>query len=211
MAETPKNYYKAGVILLTALSQLEDDIKHNYENGDIHQRALANIAGLQSDLFSSYIVLLREDEKGPLVGRSVILRSILENQGSILHIKDNEDRADAYLGYVEKIAQQVKNNVEGIKTKDEDLVWSKSKIKQRVSLLNANAGRLYDMLSNFSHGNNVQYFLNTKTLTDAYIKAIDSYFVGLFIGFLAEIGIGLAMADSKRRLVFDAIDQAKIF
>jgi hypothetical protein len=65
------------------------------------------------------------------------------------------------------------------------------------------------MLSNFSHGNNIQYFLNTKILTDGYIKAIDSYYIGLFIGFLAELGIGLVMPDSKRKLVFDAIDQAK--
>ena len=52
MPDTPTNYYKAGITLLTALAQLEYDIKHNYENGDVHQRALANIAGLQSDLLN---------------------------------------------------------------------------------------------------------------------------------------------------------------
>lgn len=50
--------------------------------------------------------------------------------------------------------------------------------------------------------------MNTEELTIAYIEAIDSYFVGLFIGFMAELGIGLDMPDKKRKLVFDAIDQA---
>jgi len=74
-------------------------------------------------------------------------------------------------------------------------------------LIEDNAGRVYNTLSNFTHGNNVQYFFNTEVLTDAYIKAIDSYFVGMFIGFMMELGIGLGMEDSKRKLVFDTIDR----
>lgn len=201
------HYYRSGIKLLTVLAQLEDDLKHNYEKGDISQKALANVAGLQADLFSSYLVLLSEDEKGPLVGRSIILRSILENQGTILHIKDKPERAEAYLAHVNKMHQQVRNHVEGRKTAKEDLVWSESTIKDRVKLIEDNAVRVYDTLSNFTHGNNVQYFLDTKKLTDAYIKAIDSYFVGVFIGFLAELGIGLEMDDSKRKLVFDTLAQ----
>jgi hypothetical protein len=200
-------YYESGMELLAALAELRGDLKHNYEKGDIHQRALANIAGLQSDLFASYLVLLGEDEKGPVVSRSVILRSILENQGAILHIKSSQKRAEAYLNHVNKLHQQVRDHVEGRSTNEEDLIWSASRIKQRVSLIDQGAVRLYDTLSNFSHGNNVQYFFDTKKITNAYIKAIDSYFIGLFIGLLAELGVGLHMEDIKRKLVFDAIDR----
>lgn len=119
-------YYEAGMKLTRALAELEPDIKHSYRQGDINQRALANIAGLQGDLTSSYIVLLGKNEKGPLIGRAVVLRAILENQGAILHIKGSEERATKYLDHVDKIQQQVRNHVEDRKTPEEDLVWSKS-------------------------------------------------------------------------------------
>src|ERR1700733_3161099 len=89
-----KYQYGAGKILLEALAELEDDLKRNYEKGTVQQRALANIAGLQGDLFSSYLILVWQ---GTLVGRSVILRSILENQGNILHLKGNDKRPKDYL------------------------------------------------------------------------------------------------------------------
>lgn len=199
-------YYIRSIKLLRVLSKLESDIRDNYQNGNICQRALANIAGLQCDLFTSYIVLLGEDEDGPIVGRSVILRSILENQGSLLHIKDNERRSDSFLGYVEKIEQQVNDMFTGNRAIDEDMNWSSSTISQRVLLIDKSTPRLYNMLSNFTHGNNVQYFINTPELTEAYTKAIDSYFIGIFIGFLAEIGIGLDMKDTNKQLIFDVID-----
>lgn len=197
-------YYESGIKLLETLSELESDLKYNYEHGDISQQALANIAGLQCDLFGSYIILLGADEKGPIVGRSVVLRSILENQGIIHHIKGDSTRAKAYLDHVEKIQLQTKNHVNGIETLHKDFVWSTSTIQHRVSLVGDSASRLYDTLSNFSHGNNVQHFLDTKVLTDSYIKAIDSYFVGLLIDFLAEIAIDLNMDHLKRKRVFDA-------
>src|SRR5438046_1112794 len=127
-------HYNPGIKLLSALAKLEDDLKHNYENGNMSRKALANVAGLQADLFSSYLVLLSEDEKGPLIGRSVILRSILENQGTILHMKGKPNRAEAYLAHVEKMQQQVRNHFEGKKSPEKDLVWSKSTIKDRVML-----------------------------------------------------------------------------
>lgn len=57
-------------------------------------------------------------------------------------------------------------------------------------------------------GNNIQYFMDTEEVLNAYLKAIDSYFVGMFIDFMAELGIGLDMPDEKRKLVFDAIERA---
>ena len=197
--------YKAGRILLEALAELEEDIKFNYEKGTVQQRALANIAGLQGDLFSSYLILLWQ---GPLIGRSVVLRSILENQGNILHIKGSDTRSESYLGFVNKMRQQVEDRVEGRKTPEADQKWSSSKSSQRVGKIDPTAERLYAALSDFVHGNNVQYFMDTKEITDSYIKAIDSYFVGLFIGFMAELGAGLEMTDEKRKMVFDAIDRA---
>jgi hypothetical protein len=198
-------YYDVAYILLEALAELEDDIKYNYEKGTTQQRALANIAGLQGDLFSSYLILLHH---GPIIGRSVILRSILENQGNILHLKGNDKRSGSYLAFAKKIRQQVKERVEGKKASEGDTTWSSSKSSQRVSKIDDNAGRLYATLSDFVHGNNVQYFMNTEEITSAYIKAVDPYFVGLFIGFMAELGVELDMSDAKRRLVFDTIDRA---
>lgn len=200
-----KHQYDAGRILLEALAELEEDLKRNYETGTVQQRALANIAGLQGDLFSSYLILLWQ---GTLIGRSVILRSILENQGNILHIKGSGERSKDYLDFAEKMHKQLKNRIEGKKSEDKDLIWSESKSSQRVSKIDDTAIRLYDTLSDFVHGNNVQDYMNSEKLTIAYIEAIDSYFVGLFIGFMAELGIGLDMLDKKRKLVFDAIDRA---
>lgn len=200
-----KHRYGAGRTLLEALAELEDDLKRNYETGTVQQRALANIAGLQGDLFSSYLILLWQ---GPLIGRSVILRSILENQGNILHIKGNDERSKDYLDFVEKMHKQLKDRIEGKKTGKKDLKWSESRSSQRVSKIDDTAVRLYDTLSDFVHGNNVQDYMNTEELINAYVEAIDSYFVALFIGFMAELGIGLDMPDQKRKLVFDAIDQA---
>jgi hypothetical protein len=205
-----RQYYSTSVKLLTALMQLQDDLKHNYEEGDANQKALATIALLQVDLFSSYILLLREDEKGYIVGRAVILRTILENQGAILHIKDNSERAESYLAHVEKIQKQVIDHINGVKTAEEDLVWSTSKIKHRVELIDDSAGRLYDMLSNFTHGNNTLYFFYTKELTEGFIKAIDAYFIGMFIGLLAELAVGLDMDDAKRLGTFDATKEARV-
>lgn len=202
---TSKHQYGAGRILLEALAELEDDLKRNYETGTAQQRALANIAGLQGDLFSSYLILLWQ---GTLIGRSVILRSILENQGNILHLKGSDKRSKDYLDYVIKMHKQLKNRIEGKKTEDQDLRWSESKSSQRISKIDDTAVRLYDTLSDFVHGNNIQDYMNREDMTVAYIEAIDSYFVGLFIGFMAELGIGLDMPDEKRRLVFDAIDKA---
>lgn len=201
-----KNYI-AGVKLLAVLAELEDVLKHNYEKGDINQRTLANIAGLQADLFSSYVILLNENENGPLISRSIILRAILENEGAILHIKGNVDGATRYLSHVEKMQQQVKNHIKGIKTPEGDLAWSSSKIAQRIGLIHETAPRLYDTLSNFAHGNNVQYFFGTKEITTAYIKAIDSYWVSMFIDFMAELGVGLDMDGAKRKLIFDTIKE----
>jgi hypothetical protein len=200
-----KHQYGAGRTLLEVLAELEDDLKRNYETGTVQQRALANIAGLQGDLFSSYLILLWQ---GTLIGRSVILRSILENQGNILHVKGNDVRSKDYLDFAEKMHKQLKDRIEGNKTEEKDLKWSQSKSSQRVSKIDDTALRLYDTLSDFVHGNNVQDYMNTEELTSAYIEAIDSYFVGLFIGFMAELGIGLDMPDEKRKLVFDAIDKA---
>lgn len=202
---TSKHQYGAGRKLLEALAELEDDLKRNYETGTAQQRALANIAGLQGDLFSSYLILLWQ---GTLIGRSVILRSILENQGNILHLKGNDKRSKDYLDFVIKMQKQLKDRIEGKKTEDKDLKWSESKSSQRISKIDDTAVRLYDTLSDFVHGNNVQDYMNTKEMTVAYIEAIDSYFVGLFIGFMAELGIDLDMSDEKRKLIFDAIDQA---
>lgn len=197
--------YKAGHILLSALSELEDDLKYNYENGTTQQKALANIAGLQGDLFSAYLILLWQ---GPLVGRSIILRSILENEANIHHVKDNDQRSANYLDYVHKMRKQVKDRVEGKKTSEDDRKWSSSTIENRVSAINDTSGRLYDTLSDFVHGNNVQYFIDTPEFTEAYINAIDSYFVGMFIDFMAELGIGLEMSEQKRKDIFNAIDRA---
>lgn len=198
-------YYEAAYILLEALSKLEEDIKVNYENGDISRRALANIASLQGDLISSYLLLL---DQGAVIGRSVILRSILENQGNILHLKGNIKRSKNYLAFVEKMHIQLKNRVDGIKNCGDDMKWTDSFSVQRVGLIDSSAVRLYDTLSDFVHGNNVQDFMNTQEITEGYIKAIDSYFVGLCIGFMAELGIGLDMSDEKKEMILDAIDKA---
>lgn len=205
MTDNVKRYHIPGHILLSALAELEVDLKHNYEKGTTQQRALANIAGPQGDLFSSYLILLWQ---GPLVGRSVVLRSILENQGNIVHTKGSDVRSESYLKYADKMRQQAKNRVASIKTSDEDLKWSRSDISTRVSKVDESSKRLYDTLSDFVHGNNVSGYMNTPEFTDAYITAIDSYFVGLFIGFMAELGIGLELSDEKRKLIFDAIYKA---
>ena len=71
LPDNSKLSYKAGHILLSTLAELEEDLKHNYENGNIQQKALARVAGLQGDLFSSYLISLWQ---GPLVGRTIVLR-----------------------------------------------------------------------------------------------------------------------------------------
>jgi hypothetical protein len=146
--------------------------------------------------------------QGTLIGRSVILRSILENQGNILHIKGNDKRSKDYLDFVVKMHKQLKNRIEGKKTENKDQRWSRISSTKRISKIDDTAARLYGTLSDFVHGNNVQDYMNSEELTLAYIEAIDAYFVGLFIGFMAELGIGLDMPDKKRKLIFDAIDKA---
>lgn len=144
----------------------------------------------------------------PIIGRSVVLRSILENEANIHHIKGSDKRSKSYLDYVQKMHKQLKNRLEGKKTTQDDFRWSTSTVENRLTSMNDTAGRLYGTLSDFVHGNNIQYFMDTEEVLNAYLKAIDSYFVGMFIDFMAELGIGLDMSDEKRRLVFDAIKRA---
>lgn len=206
LPDNSKLSYRAGNILLSALAELEDDLKHNYENGNMQQKALARIAGLQGDLFSSYLILLW---RGPLIGRTVILRSLLENEGNLLHIKGDDIRSQAYIEYTDKIQSRVKDRASKKKINNADYKWTTSKVEHRVKLFpDANVLNVYDWLSDFVHGNNLQDFMNTQPLTDAYIKAIDSYFVAVFIDFMRKLGIGLDMADEKRNLVFKAIKEA---
>lgn len=206
LPDASKISYKAGRILLTTLAGLEEDLKNNYENGTIQQKALARIAGLQGDLFSSYLILLWQ---GPLVGRTVILRSLLENEGNLLHVKGSDRRSQAYIEYTNKIQSRVKDRASKKKINNADYRWTTSKVEHRIKLFpDDNVLSVYDWLSDFVHGNNLQDFINTQPLTDAYIKAIDSYFVAVFIDFMREIGMGLDMADEKRKLVFEAIKEA---
>lgn len=198
--------YQAGHIFLTALAELEEDLKHNYEKGNIQQKALARIAGLQGDLFSSYLILLWQ---GPLVGRTVILRSLLENEGNLLHVKGSDRRSQAYIEYTDKIQSRIKDRASKKKINNAEYKWTTSKVEHRIKLFpDDNVLSVYDWLSDFVHGNNLQDFMNTQPLTDAYIKAIDSYFVAVFIDFMREIGIGLDITDEKRNLVFKAIKEA---
>ena len=206
LPENSKLSYKAGHILLSALAELEGDLKHNYEKGNIQQKALARIAGLQGDLFSSYLILLWQ---GPLVGRTVILRSLLENEGNLLHIKGNNVRSQAYIEYADKIQARVKDRASKKKINNTDYMWTTSKVEHRIKLFpDKNVLSVYDWLSDFVHGNNLQDFMNTQPLTDAYIKAIDSYFVAVFIDFMSELGIGLDIADERRNLIFRAVKEA---
>lgn len=206
LPDNSKVSYQAGHILLTNLSELEEDLKHNYENGNIQQKALARIAGLQCDLFSSYLILLWQ---GPLVGRTVILRSLLENEGNLLHVKSSDRRSQAYIEYTDKIQSRVKDRASKKKTNNADYKWTTSLVEHRIKLFpDKNVLSVYNWLSDFVHGNNLQDFMNTQPLTDAYIKAIDSYFVAIFIDFMSELSIGLDMTDEKRILVFKAIKEA---
>lgn len=206
LSDASKTSYQAGHILLSALAELEEDLQHNYEDGSIQQKALARIAGLQGDLFSSYLILLWQ---GPLVGRSVILRSLLENEGNLLHIKGSDCRSRAYIEYIDKLESRLKDRSAKKQTNNTDYRWTTSSVEQRIKLFpDKNVLNVYDWLSDFVHGNNLQDFINTKLLTDAYIKAIDSYFVAVFIDFMSELGIGLSMVDKNRELVFRAIKEA---
>jgi len=198
--------YRAGYILLSALAELEDDLKHNYERGSIQQMALSRIAGLQGDLFSSFLILLWQ---GPLIGRSVVLRSLIENQGSILHIKKNDKRSKQYLEYAGKISNRTKDRATGKAADKANYKWTNSSVEQRTALyFDKNIKNVYDMLSDYVHGNNTQDFLNTKEITDAYIKAVDSYFVAVFIDFMRELFVGLDMGDDKRVMIMEAIKSA---
>jgi len=206
LSDNSKISYRAGHILLSTLAELEEDLKHNYENGNIQQKALARIAGLQGDLFSSYLILLWQ---GPLVGRSIILRSLLENEGNLLHVKANDRRSQAYIEYTDKIQNRVKDRANKKKISNANYMWTTSKVEHRVKLFpDDNVLSVYDWLSDFVHGNNLQDFINTPLLTDAYIRAVDSYFVAVFIDFMRELGIRLDMSDEKRNLVFKAIKKA---
>ncbi len=193
--------------MLSLLADLEKDLKRNYKSSNLNHRALASIAALQCELFTTYTVFLGGEYEEGIITKSVILRTILENQGSIMHIKNNISRAKNYLDYVYKMRLRIKNNVENKKTLKKDSKWSESEISQRVSLINDNATRLYDMLSNFTHGNNVLDLLNDKKLYDGYVNAIDSYFIGLFMGLLAELAVGLELKDEKRKQIFDVINE----
>ncbi|TXG76675.1 hypothetical protein E6P97_03135 [Patescibacteria group bacterium] len=198
--------YQAGHTLLSALADLEEDLKHNYENGTVQQMALARLAGLQGDLFSSFMILLWQ---GPLIGRSVVLRSLIENQGNILHVKGDDRRSEQYIKYADKITTRVKDRVAGKATSKTNYKWTNSTVEQRVALFpDDNVSNVYDTLSDYVHGNNAQDFLNTKELTDAYIRAINSYFVAVFIDFMRELAIGLDIKDAKRRMIFKAIESA---
>jgi hypothetical protein len=207
LSDNSKVSYQAGHILLTALSKLEEDLKHNYENGSVQQKALSRIAGLQGDLFSSYLILLWQ---GPLIGRSIILRSLLENEGNLLHVKNDEKRSQAYIDYTDKLKTRVRNRVNNKVSNKADYGWdTESNVEQRVKLFpDKNVLNVYDWLSDFVHGNNLQDFMDTKELTDTYIKVIDSYFVAVFIDFMSELGISLNMSDEKRDLVFKSIKEA---
>ena len=204
--ETPLHYYSLGRELLETLADVEDEVVHNYQYGTIQQKALATVSLLQFDLFSSFLLLLQPEQKGPIVGRAVILRTIMENYGTALHIKSNEKRSKAYLLHANNIRKQIKIQLEGAIMPESEKAWSTSTITHRISLIDEKgAVRMYDSLSNFTHGNNMLYLLDNKEVTEAYIKGVNSYYIGMFIGFLSEMAIGLDLKLEKRKKIFAAI------
>ena len=97
MNQVEKNH-KAGKILVAATDKLGDILEHNYNQGTTVQKATALLSALQCDLFGSFFIL--QPDRGPIVARSVILRTILENHGIMIHIRDNEDRSTEYLNSI---------------------------------------------------------------------------------------------------------------
>jgi hypothetical protein len=205
MNQYQKNF-EAGKILVTATDQIGSVIERNYQSGTIVQKAIAVLSALQCDLFSSFVIL--EPDRGPIVSRSIILRTILENHGTILHIGHSNKRATSYLGSLVEFDQLLakRTNMEKFSVIKND--WTSSFVVDRVSKIDKNSRFMYDLLSNFTHGNNITNLISPDQENEGYESMIEDYFVSEYIQFLFMMVHELEMSDEIREVLYVAMENA---
>lgn len=207
MTQAEKNL-EAGKILVGATDQIGDMLQRNYNEGTAVQKATAVLSALQCDLFASFVIL--QPNRGPIVSRSIILRTILENHGTMIHIRDNEKRANSYLESVVRFDLQLTEAAE-LKRSVVKVEWTSSVIKDRVAKIDSNSSFIYDLLSNFTHGNNIIDLLPPDPPdegADSYEALIENYFLSEYVQLLFIIVHELDMDDKLRDVLYDAMESA---
>jgi len=197
---------KAGTILAKATDQIGDVIQRNFVDGTTMNKAIAVLSALQYDLFSSFVIL--QPNRGPVVARSIILRTILENHGTMIHVQKNEKRASRYLENIVSFDHDLAAASKMEKVAVLKSEWTTSTIADRVSKIDKNSSFIYDLLSNFTHGNNITNLLSPERDIVGYEPMIEDYFVSEYIQFLFIMVHELKMDEKFKKIIYVAMKDA---
>ena len=194
------------MILVGATDKIGDVIQRNFESGTIMNKAIAVLSALQCDLFSSFVIL--QPNRGPIVARSIILRTILENHGTMIHVLKGEKRASRYLENIVAFDQDlaITSKMEKVAVLKNE--WTSSSIVDRVSKIDKNSSFIYDLLSNFTHGNNITNLLSPEQENVGYEPMVEDYFVSEYIQFLFIMVHELEMDDEIKEILYVAMEEA---
>ena len=175
--------------LVTFIHTLDYDLKFNFEHGNINQKACANLTRTVLDLSMSYLHLLNSGGVALIFGRSVIVRSFLETLGNAKHIENHPKRSKEYMDYINQVTDRFINKAQNNNIQIKG--WTQSTIKQRVQRVSKEAADQYDLLSDFSHGNNLQVFYSDPKLAGYYLRYLDYYFCKLLTDFMLHMVLNL--------------------
>ena len=163
------------------------------DNHKLAQRAKALLIAMELEVAASYATLLDKSSGRPFITRAILMRSLIEYRANSLHIGNNVARAENYLSYTEQMNEILKRNTEelnsGVKHREHGTIrWTKSSVRDRVSLINEIIPVVYDSLSDFVHGNNIPDFFNDKELVSSFDEALTTTYIGILLGMLLDIG-----------------------
>ncbi|HMI09935.1 MAG TPA: hypothetical protein VK497_06075 [Candidatus Saccharimonadales bacterium] len=197
--------YLAGRILEAEIEGILEVLLSNYKNGTNYQKALAAISVAQCDLFSGFLELLPNNF---IFSRAIILRSILENYGMMIHIRDSDDRSKAFLSTNIEFSWELKNAYADINPRVEDKFWSSSSIKDRVKKVGTDSHFIYDLLSQFTHGNNVASLFTANEQADSIHFLIINEYLKTFVQFYFVLVHDLEISEKMRDGLYAAMEKA---
>lgn len=197
--------YLAARILETEIESLLEVLCNNYQNGTNYQKALAAISVAQCDLFSGFLELLPNNF---IFSRAIIFRSILENYGMMIHVRGNDERSKAFLSTNIEFNWELKDAYANINPKVEEKFWSSSSIKDRVKKVGTDSHFIYDLLSQFTHGNNVASLFTTDKQADGIHFLINNEYLKTFVQFYFVLVHDLEMSDKMKNRLYGAMEEA---
>jgi hypothetical protein len=197
--------YLAARILEAETGDLLEALLDNYKNGTNYQKALAAISVAQCDLFSGFLELIPNNF---IFSRAIIFRSILENYGMMIHIRDSDKRSKAFLSTSIEFSWELKNAYADINPKVEEKFWSSSSIKDRVKKVGTDSHFIYDLLSQFTHGNNVASLFATDAQADGIYFLIINEYLKTFVQFYFVLVHDLKMSEKMKDRLYTAMERA---